>query len=231
VVISPYDDDVAEPVESVTLAVANFNNTYNIGSVFQGTVNITDNGDTPLINVRSGNVGTEGGTNPTFVFRSIGNGTGNITVNYTVSGTATAGSDYTALSGSVSVPANGSNDTTVTIPLSNDTLPEATETVVVTITPSASYRAYNDASAEMVIQDNDSGADRVSVSTYNHSPQRGHSHERHLLLLTHAHSGRSHRELCHLRHGHQWQRLRDTQRQRGHSRYSIGRQFGDDAHQ
>ena len=170
VVISPYDDDVAEPVESVTLAIANFNNGYNIGSVFQGTVNITDNGDTPLVNVRSGNVGTEGGTNPTFVFRSIGNGTGNITVNYTVSGTATSGSDYTALSGSVSVPANGSNDTTVTIPLINDTLPEPTETVVVTITPSANYRAYNDATAEMVIQDNDSGADRVSVSIYNHSP-------------------------------------------------------------
>ena len=34
---------------------------------------------------------------------------GDVTVNYTVSGTATAGSDYTALSGSVSIPKNGTN--------------------------------------------------------------------------------------------------------------------------
>lgn len=170
VVITPYDDDVGEPTETVTLAVATFNDSYSIGTPFQGTLTILDNGDTPLVNVRSGAVGTEGGTNPTVIFHSIGSGTGNITVNYTVSGTATPGADYTALAGSVSVPVNGSNDTTVTIPVMNDTTAEPTETVVVKITPSANYRVYDDGSAEAIIQDNDSGADQVSVSTYNHSP-------------------------------------------------------------
>lgn len=170
VVITPYDDDIGEPTETVTLAVANFNDTYSIGTPFQGTVTILDNGDTPLVNVRAGAVGTEGGTNPTLIFHSIGSGTGNITVNYTVNGTATPGVDYTALSGSVSVPVNGSNDTTVTIPIINDTIPEPTETVVVKITPSPNYRVYDDGTAEAIIQDNDSGADRVSISTYNHSP-------------------------------------------------------------
>ncbi len=170
VVISPYNDDIAEPSELVTLAVANFNNGYSIGQAFQANVTITDNSDTPLVNVRSGTVGTEGGLNPTFIFHSIGSGTGNITVNYTVSGTATSGVDFTALTGTVSVPVKGSNDTTVTIPLINDTTAESTETVVVKITPSANYQAYNESTAEMVIQDNDSGADRVMVSTYNHSP-------------------------------------------------------------
>jgi hypothetical protein len=170
VVITPYDDDIGEPTETVTLAVANFNDSYSIGTPFQGTLTITDNGDTPLVNVRSGAVGTEGGTNPTFIFHSIGSGSGSINVSYTVSGTATAGTDYSALSGTVSVPVNGSSDTTVTIPIINDTLAEPTETVVVKITPSTSYRVYDDGTAEAIIQDNDSGADRVSVSTYNHSP-------------------------------------------------------------
>ncbi len=170
VVISPYNDDVAEPTETVTLGVANFNDTYGIGVAFQGSVTIADNADTPLINVRSGTVGAEGGANPTVIFHSIGNGSGNVSVSYTVSGTATSGSDFTTLSGTVSVPVNGSNDTTVTIPVINDTLAESTETVVVKITPSANYRFYNDGVAEAVIQDNDSGGDRVMVSTYNQSP-------------------------------------------------------------
>lgn len=170
VVISPYNDDIAEPTETVTLAVANFNNGYSIGGPFQASATIEDNSDTPLVNVRSGAVGVEGGANPTFIFQSIGSGSGNITVQYTLSGTATSGADFTAVSGSISVSANGSNETTLTIPLINDTDAESTETIVATIVPSASYRAYNDASAEAIIQDNDSGGDRVMVSTYNHSP-------------------------------------------------------------
>ena len=170
VIIQPYDDDIAEPAETVTLAVANFNNTYSIGTPFQGTVTIADNNDTPLVNVRAGTVGIEGGSNATFVFHAIGHNAGNVTINYTVSGTASAGTDYTALSGSVNVPANGSSDATVTVPIINDVVAEPTETVVVKITPSANYRVYNDGVAEAVIQDNDSGGDRVMVSTYNQSP-------------------------------------------------------------
>ena len=169
VVVTPYDDDIAEPAETVTLALATFNDAYSLGTNFQGTLTILDNSDIPLVSVRAGAVGTEGGTNPTVIFHALGSTSGNVTVNYTVSGTATPGSDYTALSGTVSVPANGSNDVTVTIPLINDTTLEPTETVVVTITPSASYRVYNGDSATAFIRDNDSG-DRVMVSTYNQSP-------------------------------------------------------------
>ena len=148
VIIQPYDDDIAEVAETVTLAVANFNNTYSIGGSFQSTVTLADNNDTPLVNVRSGTVGIEGGSNATFVFHAIGHNAGNVTINYTVSGTATAGTDYTAFSSSVSVPANGSSDVTVTVPITNDVVAEPTETVVVKITPSANYRVYNDGVAE-----------------------------------------------------------------------------------
>ncbi len=172
VVVTPYDDDLGEPVEDVTLAVTTFNNSYSLGSTFQATLDIADNTDTPVVSVRAGTTGVEGGSNATVVFRAIGSGSGNVTVNYTVSGTATAGSDYTAMSGTVSVPANGTNDLTVNIPVTNDGVAEPTETVKVTITPGTAYRVYNDGSAEACIRDNDSG-DRVAVSAYNSGVSEG----------------------------------------------------------
>lgn len=172
VVITPYDDDIGEPAETVVLSLSTFNNAYSIGSAYQGTVTITDNNDPVLVTVRAGTIGVEGGANATLIFHTIGTGSGNVTVNYSVGGTATAGTDYTALSGTVSVPVNGSNDTTVSIPITNDAITEPTETIVVTITPGSGYKAYNDASATALIRDNDSGAanERVMVSTYNQTP-------------------------------------------------------------
>lgn len=53
-----------------------------------------------------------------------------ITVAYTVSGTATAGADYTTLSGTVTIPANSSG-ITFPVPVLNDTIAETGETVIV----------------------------------------------------------------------------------------------------
>jgi hypothetical protein len=174
VVITPYDDDLGEPVEDVTLAVTTFNNSYSLGSPFQATLEIADNADTPLVSVRAGTTGVEGSSSASVIFRAIGSGSGNVTVNYTVSGTATAGSDYAAMSGSVSISANGTNDVTVNIPVTNDAVAEPTETVKVTITPGPAHRVYNDGVAETSIRDNDSG-DRVAVSAYNSGASEGGS--------------------------------------------------------
>ena len=173
IVITPYDDDLAEATETITLAIANFNDTYSIGIPSQGSLDLLDNGDSPQVSVRPGTVGIEGGDNPTFIFHTIGSGSGMITVNYTLSGTATSGSDYTVLSGTISVPANGSSDTTLSLLLLDDSLAEAAETIVLKITPLPSYRVYNEGSAEDVIVDNDSPSERVMISTINRSPAEG----------------------------------------------------------
>lgn len=175
VIITPYDDNEGEGSETVTLAVATYNNAYSLGENYQSVVTISDNADIPVIAVRAGSIGTEGGTNPVITFRSTGSAPGNVSVNYTVSGTATAGSDYTALSGSVTVPATGPSDVSVTIPVINDTLAEGTESVVVTITPGATYQIYNDGTATALIRDNDSGAERVAVSAYHTAAAEGGS--------------------------------------------------------
>ena len=55
------------------------------------------------------------------------------TVSYSVSGTATAGSDFTALSGSVTIPV-GDTSATVTVSILEDVLIEGDETLVLTLT-------------------------------------------------------------------------------------------------
>lgn len=170
VVIQPYDDEIADPNETVTLALATFNNLYSLGAAHQATITLAENTDVPLVNVSAGTVGVEGGANATFVVRSIGSGSGTVTVRYSVAGIALGGSDYTPLTGTVNVPVNGSNDTTVTVMVLDDTMAEPTETVLVTLLTDPAYRIHNDGTAELAIRDNDSGSDRVSVSVNQQSP-------------------------------------------------------------
>ncbi len=167
VMITPYDDDIGETdPESVTFNLTTYNNAYQLGTAFSATVNIADNDDKPLVNVRAGTAPAEPGTAGTFIIRSTGSATGNITVNYTLSGTATVGADYTAPSGSVTLSANGSVETTVTIPILNDAVAEPTETIILHITPGATYKVLNDGSATLRLKDEDAG-DRVMVSAWN----------------------------------------------------------------
>ena len=55
------------------------------------------------------------------------------TINYQVTGTATAGTDYTALAGSVTIPA-GSQSATINVGVLGDLAFEGSETVIVTLT-------------------------------------------------------------------------------------------------
>ena len=75
-VITPYDDDLGEPVEKVVLSLSTFSSAYNIGSSYQGSITITDNNDPVLVAVHPGAAGTEGSANATVIFRSIGAGSG-----------------------------------------------------------------------------------------------------------------------------------------------------------
>ena len=61
-----------------------------------------------------------------------------ITLSYTVDGTATSGSDYTALSGTVAVSA-GATTATVPVAIIDDSLKEDSETVVLTLATGSGY--------------------------------------------------------------------------------------------
>jgi hypothetical protein len=79
-----------------------------------------------------------------------GDVTAALTVAYTVSGTATPGSDYTTLSGVVAVPA-GANAATIGVVALSDTAAEADETVVVTLGAGTGYAIGSPDTATAII--------------------------------------------------------------------------------
>jgi subtilase family serine protease len=82
-----------------------------------------------------------------------------LTVSYTVSGTATNGTDYGALSGTVSFVA-GSSQAVIDINPIDDTSTEQTENVIVTLSLSSLYNLSNIISASLSIADNE-GSDLI----------------------------------------------------------------------
>lgn len=75
-----------------------------------------------------------------------------MTVDYTITGTATSGTDYTALSGSVTFAASATETNIVVTPL-QDAIAEASETIILSINDSTNYQ--HGGSATVSIADNE----------------------------------------------------------------------------
>lgn len=138
ITVTPVNDTSYEVDESVTVALSS-NASYLVGTPGSGTVTIADN-DLPEVTVYATDAtASEPGTNTgTFTVNRSGITTSALTVYYNVSGTATSGSDYTAIGGSVTIPPGSSSQTISVVPI-DDTLMENTETVIVTLTSNPSY--------------------------------------------------------------------------------------------
>jgi hypothetical protein len=97
----------------------------------------------------------EAGLSPgSFLLSRTGSTSANLTVNYTIGGTATNGSDYQSLSGSVTIPP-GSTTATITVTPNDDSAPEGNETVIATLNGNAAYTIGAPSSATVTITDND----------------------------------------------------------------------------
>jgi len=77
-----------------------------------------------------------------------------LTIFYTVSGTATNGTDYQTLTGSVIIGV-GSSTATITVTVVDDFVMEGSETVIVTLTPSGTYTVKNPSQATVTIAEDD----------------------------------------------------------------------------
>ena len=156
ILIVPIDDDHGEPNQTVVLQLR-ADPRHVPGTPHRDTVTISDN-DLPVVAVgvldATCNEPSDAGS---FRITTTGSGTGNITVRYTVSGTATPGADYTALTGTLSMAKNATATLTVT-PI-NDSLQEDAESVVVTLLPDPAYQVdVLQPEAMLVIRDDDSGS-------------------------------------------------------------------------
>jgi len=99
-------------------------------------------------------------TNPgVFTISRTGSTSASLTVSFSVGGTATSGSDYTALGTSLTIPA-GAASATVTISPIDDTASESNETVTLTLTSGTGYTIGSPSSATVNLADND-GAPQV----------------------------------------------------------------------
>jgi hypothetical protein len=80
---------------------------------------------------------------------------GDKVINFTVSGTATPGVDFTSFGGSATIP-NGGTAVQVTVPIAVDTTAEGDETVIVTLSPAAGYLVSTAGSTTLTITDGSS---------------------------------------------------------------------------
>ena len=156
ITVTPIDDATVEGNETVTVTLSS-NAAYTVGSPGSATVTIADNdGSTPTVTISATDpTASEAGPDAgIFTVTRSGSTSGALTVNYTVSGTASAGSDYTALAGSVTL-GSGAASATITVAPSDDTAEEGNETVAVTLSSNAAYSVGSPSSATITIADND----------------------------------------------------------------------------
>lgn len=163
--IVPFDDTYDEGTQDVILQLRTAQN-YVIGGTGSGTVTIADN-DAPQVyvelNTGSGVEPASGSFNgPVFQITRPSTGTA-MTVNYSITGTATSGSDFTALPGTIAF-ASGDTNKTISVSMLADALFEDTETVTLTLLPGTGYTLMDGQITSMTSYIHDGDQEVVSVN-------------------------------------------------------------------
>ena len=158
VTVTPVNDTAIETVETVTLNLTD-GDAYDLGTARSATVNITSDDVAtalPTVTIAATDANAAELNRDVALFRVTRTGatTTALTVNYAISGTATNGSDYDTLSGSVTIPVGASFATITTTPI-DDTAVEANETVVLTLSANAAYNLGTARTATATIVSND----------------------------------------------------------------------------
>ena len=136
--VTVLDDLLVEGAESVivTLTGATGDGNIALGTTIEATITISDNDPVVQneVTIAASADGAEAGPlNGSFTVSLTEVAATDTTVSYTVSGTATAGDDYTALSGSVVILA-GETSAVIDVTVLDDLLVEGAESVIVTLT-------------------------------------------------------------------------------------------------
>ena len=148
--VTPIDDAVSETSETVVLTLAP-SLTYTLGATTAATVTIADNEPAQVSITATDPAADESGSNPgTFTVTRTGDSSAALTVNYTIGGSATNGSDYPTLGTSVTIPA-GQPSAPVTIAPTADGVFEVAETVNLTLAGGAGYTIGSPNSATVTI--------------------------------------------------------------------------------
>lgn len=159
------DDTADEPNESVNLTLANPTGGATLGSPSSAVLIITDNdpsGPSPTPGSLSFTTASqdvqEGAGNATVMVRRTGGTSGAVSVEYqSGGGTATAGDDYTAVSGVLSWAGGDGANKTFQLPIFDDTDAEGSETVNLTLSnPTGGATLGTPVNQSVTILDDDS---------------------------------------------------------------------------
>ncbi len=153
--VAVIDDTTVESSEAVIVNLASGAG-YTTVSPTSATLNIADNDIAlPTVTVAATDASAgEPADNGTFTFTRSGSTAGALTVNFTVGGTATSGSDYASLGTSVTIAA-GQASATKTVSVVDDPTVESSETVIVTLVSGTGYSVGSPSSATVNIADNE----------------------------------------------------------------------------
>ena len=164
VTFDPTADTTVEPDETVILTLASGTG-YTVGTTTAVTGTIT-NDDFPSITlaVSPSSVTEDGTTNLVYTFTRTGVTTNPLTVNYTVGGTATNGTDYTSIPTSVTFAANSAT-ATVTVDPTADTTVESNETVILTLAAGTGYTIGTTTPVTGTINNDDSASISINDVT------------------------------------------------------------------
>ncbi|MGQ0619121.1 MAG: Calx-beta domain-containing protein, partial [Panacagrimonas sp.] len=158
------DDETDEPNEDVTLVLSTATGASN-GEPRVGVLTIVDNDRSAIQLGASSFTVNEAGPAATITLTRTGQGDGAASVRIATSnGTATAGSDYTAVSQTVSWANRELGSKTVNVPVTSDTTNEADETVNLTLSNVSGDALGSPSTAVLTIIDNDTV--QLSAATY-----------------------------------------------------------------
>ena len=155
VTVTPIDDTVVEPPETVVLSVV-AGTGYTVGSPSSATVTITsDDGATSVSIVATDPDAAESPINTgQFTLTRTGSTAAALTVTLSRSGTATNGSDYSSISTSQTFAINQSTRVVTVTPI-DDTVVEPPETVVLSVVAGTGYTVGTPSSATVTISSDD----------------------------------------------------------------------------
>ncbi len=137
--IQGIDDLQGEPGETIIFQLA-AGTGYIIGTQANGQVTIADNEPTVTTTVPDAAAGESLGGNGRVVITRSGSPAQALTVTYMIEGSATAGADFEALSGTVVIPAGQTFVNLDIVPM-QDTTGEGPETVILRVVSGTGYRA------------------------------------------------------------------------------------------
>ena len=155
-IASIVNDSLDEDNETVILTLSNPSNAT-LGSDSVHTYTIFDNDDAPVVdfNATSSN-GAESVSTKTITVDLSAVSAKNVSVNYAITGTATgSGTDYTLADGTLTISAGASSGTITIASIIDDSIDEANETVVLTLSSPSNATLGSDSIHTYTINDND----------------------------------------------------------------------------